>query len=398
MSLITLRKSDEIMMSLVHYFVTQENYVPINVQGVKDEIWLENLDGPYRVIRITNQTIINDEQLKFDLFKMRYILKQIKKKTLSLKVNALNICLDIRDKIELNNSFYNINTIKVDNIKDVKKNGDLISIFPGLKDGLINEENGLNLIINVTNDINNKTEKENRQFAKIFSPKKIIFTYIIMAICILTFIGMLIYINTINGNNPLIYRGIRCENNLVYGLVRFGAMQTSLIKLGEIYRLITCAFLHVDTIHLLVNMYSLFIIGTQVENLLGKKRFLAIYFGSALGASLMSCVFNTSVSAGASGAIFGLMGALLYFGYHYRLYLNDALRRQIIPIIVLNLALGFLTTGIDNAAHLGGLISGYLITMAIGIEGKKNKKDQINGSIVYILLIAFLIYTTLCLK
>ena len=56
---LTIRKSDQIMMSLVHYFVTKENYAPIHVQGVKDEIWLENLDGPYRIIRITCNSVIN---------------------------------------------------------------------------------------------------------------------------------------------------------------------------------------------------------------------------------------------------------------------------------------------------------------------------------------------------
>ena len=88
---IIIRKNEQIMMSLVHYFVTKENYSPINVQGVKDEIWLENLDGPYRVIRISCNKVINDEQYKFDLFKVQHIIKQIKKKTLSFKMNALNI-------------------------------------------------------------------------------------------------------------------------------------------------------------------------------------------------------------------------------------------------------------------------------------------------------------------
>ena len=97
---IIIRKNEQIMMSLVHYFVTKENYSPINVQGVKDEIWLENLDGPYRVIRISCNKVINEEQYKFDLFKVQHIIKQIKKKTLSWKMNDLNIYLDLYKKIE----------------------------------------------------------------------------------------------------------------------------------------------------------------------------------------------------------------------------------------------------------------------------------------------------------
>ncbi len=394
MALITLRNSDEIMMVLVHYFVTKENYAPINVQGVKDEVWLENLDGPYRVIRITNQSIINEEQLKFDLFKMHHILKQIKKKTLSFKLNALNICLNISDKLELN-SIYNIDTIKIDDLHKVQKNQNLITTYPKIKE-LTTDNKGLELIIKVTNDINEKTEKENRKFARIFSPKKIIFTYLFMAISVVVFLSMLLFSWKYNG--PLVYRGIPCADELTYSLVRFGAIQSNLVKMGEWWRLLTAGFLHIDTIHLLVNMYSLYIIGTQVENLMGKTHFVLVYLVSAICASLMSLVFNTALSAGASGAIFGLMGSLVYFGYHYRLYLNDALRRQIIPIIVLNLGLGFLMPGIDNAAHIGGLIGGYLITMALGIKDKSTKQNKINGSIVLLLYIVFLILTILFLK
>ena len=77
-------------MKLLHYFITDKNYNPIILQGVDNEIWLENLEGPYRIIRISCNSIINEEQYKFDIFKMKHIMKQIKKKTMSLKMNALN--------------------------------------------------------------------------------------------------------------------------------------------------------------------------------------------------------------------------------------------------------------------------------------------------------------------
>ena len=98
------------------------------------------------------------------------------------------------------------------------------------------------------------------------------------------------------------------------------------------------------------------------------------------------------MSIGASGAIFGLMGSLLYFGYHYRLYLSSALTTQIIPIIVLNLVLGFIVSGIDNAAHIGGLIGGYFATMIVGIKYKSKKSETINGIIVYTILAIFLFF------
>ena len=112
---------DEIIMSLVHYFVTEEDYTPINVQGAKNEIWLENLEGPYKIIRINSKYIHNEEQYKMDLFKMEYVIKQIKKKTLSLKMNALNICLDISSTVDLNIND-KIDSVNIKNVSDIKRN------------------------------------------------------------------------------------------------------------------------------------------------------------------------------------------------------------------------------------------------------------------------------------
>ena len=137
----------------------------------------------------------------------------------------------------------------------------------------------------------------------------------------------------------------------------------------------------------------MYIIGTQVENFVGKWKFLAIYFGSMICASLMSCAINfNSISVGASGAIFGLLGALVYFGYHYRLYLGSVLKNQIIPLIIINLLLGFMISGIDNAAHLGGLIGGLLISMALGVQKREDRQDRINGLITFVIYLLFLIY------
>ena len=385
MSNVLIRKSDQVMMSLVHYFVTKENYAPINVQGVNDEIWLENLNGPYRIIRISCNSIINEEQFEFDIFKMKHIMRQIKKKTMSFKINALNICLDLSKKVDEGN-IKNIETIRVEDIKDIF-NSEIVKSFPGIKNELLETDDGLELIINVTNDINEKTEKENEKFNDVFSPKRIIFTNIISLICILMYVIVGIY-----GNNFFNF-----DANV---LAKFGANNILLVKNGEIYRLLTCAFLHVGLIHLVVNMYSLRVIGPSVEGLIGKGKFVFIYLISAISASLMSLVFVDSniVSVGASGAIFGLMGALLYFGYHYRLYLNDAIKTQIIPVILFNLIIGFMMPGIDNGAHIGGLIGGYLATMAIGIKNKSEKKDMINGWIVLILYLAFLSYIVFFVK
>ena len=386
MASVMIRKNDQIMMSLVHYFVTKQDYAPIHVQGVKDEIWLENLNGPYRIIRISCNSIINEEQYKFDVFKMKHIMKQIKKKTLCWKVNALNICLDMSQKVDKTDND-NIETISVNSLNELKKNPEINEAFPDMKNNLRESKDELELIINVTNDINAKTEHENELFNKVFAPKKIVFTNIIVLLCVVMYI-----ISAFISKNFFMFD--------VNTLVKLGANNLLLVQQGQIWRLFTCAFLHVGFIHLIVNMYSLLVIGTQVETFIGKYKMLFIYLVSIITASLLSLVFaeNSIVSVGASGAIFGLMGALLYFGYHYRLYLSNAIRYQIVPIILLNLLIGFSLSGIDNAAHIGGLIGGYLAAMAIGIPNKSTKKDMINGWIVLILYIVFLSFVIFGLK
>ena len=165
-----------------------------------------------------------------------------------------------------------------------------------------------------------------------------------------------------------------------------------LVKTGEVWRLVSAMFLHIGVIHLACNMYSLWIIGRQLETFLGKIKFLLVYLGSGILGSLLSVTLHSSVSAGASGAIFGLLGSLLYFGYHYRLYLGSVMRTQVIPVILLNLLIGFTFSGIDNFAHIGGLIGGYLFTMALGVPGKSKISDKVNGWIVIVILVAFLSY------
>lgn len=377
MSTVAMNKKDEIIMRLVHYFVTEQNYTPIVVNGVKDEIWLENQDGPYKIVRINANYIHNKEQFSFDIFKIKNVMRQIKKKTVSFSMNTLNILLDVNEFVELPEEKH-INSVVVKNLKDIKLKL-TTSEFPDISDKLMDDSKGMELILNVTKDINEKTEKDNKIYESTFKPKKIVFTNILIAICI--FLFFITFIASSGSQDVLT-------------LLKFGANYSELVKQGgiEIFRLFTSTFLHANMIHLLFNMYALYIIGTQVENYIGKWKFLGIYMVSAISGSLMSCIFSTGISVGASGAIFGLLGSLLYFGFHYRLYLGSVLKNQIIPLILINLLFGFMMPGIDNAAHIGGLIGGYLSMMALGVTGKSDKTERINGSIVLFIFIAFLSY------
>lgn len=369
MSSISMDKKDEIVMKLVHFLVTKENYTPIVVNGVRNEVWLENVEGPYKIIRINSNYIHNKEQFNFDIYKTNNVARQIKKKTLSWKMNVLNIFLDLNDDVKLD-SIDHIDNIKVNDTQDLVHNQTVVEAFPNIEKDIINADNDVDLIVNVTNDINSKTAKENRKYEEVFKPKKIVVTYVLIALCTLVYILQILFPS----------------------LTTLGAVNGSLVRGGQVYRLVTGMFMHGSIWHLLCNMYSLYVIGCATENYFGKKKFLLIYFVSGIIGSMFSCIFNTSWSLGASGAIFGLMGALCYFGYYYRLYMGKALYSEIIPVIVLNLALSIIVSNIDFYAHIGGLIGGVFITMGLGIKNKTDKQSSINGWITFGILFVFILY------
>ena len=370
---ITITEKDELIMKMVHYFVTKENYSPIMINGVKNEVWLENLDAYYKIIRINSNYIHNIEQYEFDKYKILSVCKQIKKKTLTRKLKTLNILTDTNDDLKIKDS-KDIDSFIIKDDRDLINKDGIISLFPQINEEEIKDLHGLDFLLNVSNDINSKTENENRFYEKVFKPKKIVVTKYIIILNIVMFLLSII----LSINNYDIY-------------TRF-ALNQYYLKKGELYRLITSGFLHADIIHLICNMYSLNIIGTQIENFIGKKKFLIVYFISMItGGLLASCLSNTW-GVGASGAIFGLLGSILYFGYHYRIYLGSVIKSQIIPLILLNLGLSLLNPSISFSCHLGGLVGGLLSTMMVGIEKKSTKQDRINGTICLILLLVFLSY------
>ena len=378
--IIDMNEKNTLAMKLLHYFITEKGYTPIILQGAEDEIWLENLDEDYKVVRLVMRYIHNDEQYKFDIFKTNRILRKIKKKTLSFKLNALSIFLDLGGAVNLDEfKTNNITVVEVHEDSDIKKNKLLKSIFPDLSRKLKFSEEGIELFVKVTNDINNHNMKDQEKVEDVFSPKKPIITYALIIINLLVyFIPMLL------GNSDIVISYLGS-----YGLS---------VKMGEYYRLLTAVFVHANIAHLLFNMYALWIIGMQLESFIGKWRFLVVYLFSALCGSLLSVVVTPdALSVGASGAIFGLLGALLYFGYHYRIYLGTVIKSQIIPLIVINLLLGFMVPGIDNAAHIGGLIGGALMMIGVGVKYKSSTFEKVNGLIVSLIFFGFLVYMALFL-
>jgi membrane associated rhomboid family serine protease/Tfp pilus assembly protein PilF len=152
-------------------------------------------------------------------------------------------------------------------------------------------------------------------------------------------------------------------------LLNLGAAYGPYMRRGEYWRLVMPIFLHGGWLHIFGNSYCLYILGPILERVYGYGRYLTIYVAAGMGGAFLSMAVSRNVSVGASGAIFGMAGAMLVTGYMHRDVIpprwGRAFGRGMIPFIVLNLALGFSVRGIDNWGHLGGLASGVLLAFVI---------------------------------
>ena len=170
-----------------------------------------------------------------------------------------------------------------------------------------------------------------------------VFTYVLIGVTTLVFIG----------------QSLLGDAFTVYGL-----KINELILQGEFWRFVTPIFFHANIAHFLFNMYALYSIGLQIERPLGYARFLIVYFFAGIAGVLASFLLNPSPSLGASGAIFGLIGALAVFLYRHRNLFGAAGRNMlynVIFIIVLNLGISVASPDIDLWGHVGGLITGTIV-------------------------------------
>jgi rhomboid protease GluP len=155
-------------------------------------------------------------------------------------------------------------------------------------------------------------------------------------------------------------------------LIDFGAKENSLLIAGEWWRLITPIVLHIGMTHLLFNTIALLSIGGTAERIYGSVRFMFIYLTAGVFGSIGSFLFSPFPSAGASGAIFGCLGALLYLVFQNRQLFFKSIGMNILVIIGINAGIGFFLPNVDNAGHFGGLIGGFLAAAAAGLPKRTN--------------------------
>jgi membrane associated rhomboid family serine protease len=227
-----------------------------------------------------------------------------------------------------------------------------------------------------------------RRFARAFLARATPVTYALLLINVATFVLM-----------EFISRGASDPATLI----AFGAKTNYLLWSGEWFRLVTPVFIHAGFLHLLSNTYALWAVGPQVEKLYGSARFLLIYLlsgvGGVTGSFFGQIIFSRPdvPSVGASGAIFGLFGVLAVFVYKYRDELPPTFRRAlgagVLPVIVINLVIGFSLPFIDNAAHIGGLITGAVLTLIIPYIAPGAERVSTLGVLIIALCAAVIAYS-----
>jgi rhomboid protease GluP len=217
-------------------------------------------------------------------------------------------------------------------------------------------------------------------------------TYVMMAILAVVFV-----IETLAGGS---------EKPSV--LINLGANVGPLVTTGEYWRLFTANFLHIGLMHIAFNLYALYIVGTEVEMFYGPWRFLVIYLASALSGAIASYAFTYGLSAGASTAVFGLVGTLFAFFTRNRDVFGEMSRSRLtnlIVVIAINLFYGLSAGTIDNWGHIGGfvggLVLGWLLCPFYQIEARDDGRHHVVdrnslrtewigvGLVVVLLVVAF---------
>ena len=164
-------------------------------------------------------------------------------------------------------------------------------------------------------------------------------------------------------------------------MLAHGAMYVPYVtENGETYRLFTSMFLHFGFEHLMNNMFVLGVMGAILEPEMGRIKYLIVYLASGLCGNILSAVWDIqagsyAVSAGASGAVFGVIGALLLVAIRNRGRVGTVTGKGLIFMILLSLYYGFTSTGVDNAAHIGGLVSGFFLALLLYRKRKRNYRS-----------------------
>ncbi|MDX8341826.1 rhomboid family intramembrane serine protease [Rossellomorea sp. YZS02] len=367
-----------------HHLVEYKEYRILNLSQNQDEIWLENSRvKEANIIRIVKRDLDWGNWVKRDLEMTTVNGEKIRKSLGKRQLTIKNLYISTYPPVDGDPDLLRVPVEhRKTKVQPMLLHGEKsVEMLKG--DPLFNEgewelppeilEANVDWIKNMTLTSSKRQVQKERQ---LFERGKPFFTYFFIAVQVIMFL-----ILELNG-------GSKDPETLI----EYGAKYNPLMIEGEWWRLVTPIFLHIGLLHLLMNTLALYYLGMAVEKMFGRTRFVVIYLLSGVTGTLASFLFTSNLSAGASGAIFGCFGALLYFGVLHPSTFFRTMGPNIIGVILLNLALGFSLPGIDNAGHLGGLIGGFLVAGIVSLPHNVRPLKQISFLVGSLLLIGILVW------
>ena len=368
---------------LAHYFISDQAYRIVQLSKEQNEIWLEKMENKEaQVIRLLRYNLDWSNWMQKDIELTAMNGERIRKQLAKSGMNVINIYVTpyppvddyefrINEPYQLpSNGKTKVQSIIFDRAHYEQAFQKTERIFHDsftfpIEEGY-SENEVEKLKLSALSIASNKAKEEK----SIFNQGKPFFTYMFMIIQVAVFLF-------------LEWVGSSTDTST---LIKYGAKFNPLILEGEWWRFFTPIILHIGFLHLLMNTVSLYYLGTIIERIFGKGRFLLIYLIAGFGGSLASFIFSPALSAGASGAIYGLFGALLYFGVVHPQLFFRTMGFNILIILGINLVFGFSLPSIDMAGHIGGLIAGFLAAGIVYFP----KKKRLVGQLLFLILTACL--------
>lgn len=362
-------QEDYLFWRLADFLITNQDYRLVQMARNDQELWLENVSNKQaQLIRIVRRNLDWSNWLQRDIEIISSVGERFRKRYLRGELHLINIYVTPYPPVDdyqflIDKPYLNQESNKTVITTTLLESNQLSNSLKGLSDCLgyqipialekeYDEQDISSLKQIAISHSANKLKKEKA----IFENGKPFFTYILLVIQIAVLLVM-----ELNGGST---------NSST--LIKFGAKFNPLIIEGQWWRFLTPIFIHIGFLHLIMNSIALYYIGPLVERIYGNFRFILIYLFAGFTGVLASFAFSANLSAGASGAIFGCFGALLYFGLIYPKLFFRTMGMNILVVIGLNLAFGFSVQGIDNAGHIGGLIGGFLASGILYFpKGKK---------------------------
>lgn len=372
-----------VMYQMAYKLVVNQQYQVLHIDPDQDEIWLEKHEHKVSsVIRFSSKGFVWKNHLKRDIAVVFQKAKAMKRLLSGKQVELYNVYvssdtpvddwemfkkplqLNEKNPIKMHVYYLTQNDLSAEKVR-LEQGIDVPSINVSQEEPEEGEIEEYQASLADTQKDKRKETEEVLTFGKPF------LTYILLAINVLIFLLL-----ELNGGST------QTET-----LIQYGAKYNPAIIDGQWWRLISSMFLHIGFIHLFMNMLAVFYLGVTVERIYGSWRFLVIYFMAGIGGSIASFAFTTNVSAGASGALFGLFGALLFFGLKYKKIFFQTMGSGVLLLIGINIVFGFTVPQIDMGAHLGGLLGGFIASAVVHLPKKRNYSLQFSALVVFIALI-----------